>query len=974
MSITHLKTINSWTDFWYHEIGVNIIPSNTRKKIPLIGWQQYQNKSIPESLFERWKIEGRFTKGIAIILGKIWRGKYKGYYLNGIDLDNQKAIEEICNYKGKRISLEELAKWTIVEQHSDNPDKAHVYVISPRPFKKKSSDKVKADLIERDIPAIEVKGDGEHGIFFCTPSTHKNGHPYRIIGTKDLALSEDFEEHIDTILKKYDISYLDKENQVNRKSQVLIEELFKPDFKVLEGHNRHEALLRIVESLLSRNKGILSLNQIEELASEWNMKHCVPPLNNREFEKQMKCALDFIASKDQEKKEQGQIMRTGGVSNGGEMIIPVSRAIRLHSGIVKVQGTISSVSELYKLIKSLEVSCMECEYINTVELAKPVIQLNQKGTPNCPNCNGGVVTKPLQFANAVTVELRDSESFNDLDKLSVILLDNDTEGIRAGEKSTVIGEIDLIQKKSNWKTYPVIYAQSVKYEYKEELGFTQQDIEAIKRFRDRNRDSIIEKLISLTINSVIGHVDIKEGLLLSAVNCNADKSHQRGRIHVLIVGPPGLAKTEMLNEITKLVPGSVVESGQNSSGLSLTAMVAKEEETYMLRLGPVPRATNAICAINEINRMDYKNQQHFLDTMEEGYFTLNKYGINAKINSHTTIIASANPAKSPLAELDVIDPDEFIMLEPLLDRFDLIFVLRRPKGHEVMELGYRISENEDKIIPDYSTFIKKYVKYAQKLEPNLTEEAKSILTEYYVKLADEYGTPRLIKTLFRLTKARARLKLKVVADEVDARETLEFYNKMLNRYRKTITIPGNPREVTCRTFIDILKQSKAKGFVVKELCKIASEKDKQIENYLGPIWQVEHNHKLKSVIEMLRVSEFIMIISKNPLTFQYSHDRESDASDASDPSKRKYNRSLVPTSGIRSIELMSDVSALSDSKLTETETKVISSINERNEVDNQSIRNKIYRIRPRSDIWACPDCKYTGDIWFMQGHPCKITK
>ena len=30
-------------------------------------------------------------------------------------------------------------------------------------------------IIANEIPAIEVKGSGEHGIIFCSPSVHKNG-------------------------------------------------------------------------------------------------------------------------------------------------------------------------------------------------------------------------------------------------------------------------------------------------------------------------------------------------------------------------------------------------------------------------------------------------------------------------------------------------------------------------------------------------------------------------------------------------------------------------------------------------------------------------------------------------------------------------------------------------------------------------------------------------------------------------------
>jgi replicative DNA helicase Mcm len=56
-----------------------------------------------------------------------------------------------------------------------------------------------------------------------------------------------------------------------------------------------------------------------------------------------------------------------------------------------------------------------------------------------------------------------------------------------------------------------------------------------------------------------------------------------------------------------------------------------------LRLGPIPLAKNAICAINEIGSMNFEDQRFLLDIMEEGRFTIDKYGIHQEIDSPTTI-------------------------------------------------------------------------------------------------------------------------------------------------------------------------------------------------------------------------------------------------------------------------------------------------------------------------------------------------
>ena len=310
--------INKWADFWHYQIGVNVIPADTENKETYENWLQWQDKPISDELHEQRKRNGEYNKGIAIVTGPIWRGKNKGKYLNGIDCDNKKAIEKICTKDDKAIPLEELAKWTIVEQHKDNPDKAHIYLMSTKPFKNKSSTAINQKLVnginDNEVPVIEVKC--EKRIMFVSPSMHRDGYPYEILYCKEPALCNEFEYHLNNIFKKYGILYLDSNNPNDNNSYTSlkpIEELFKPGTKINEGHNRHEALLRVMESLLQRNRGILSLEKIKQLAYEWNQEVCGPPLDDYEFNRQWNDALKFVGRSIN--SNTGDSGDTGGINN-----------------------------------------------------------------------------------------------------------------------------------------------------------------------------------------------------------------------------------------------------------------------------------------------------------------------------------------------------------------------------------------------------------------------------------------------------------------------------------------------------------------------------------------------------------------------------------------------------------------------------------------------------------------------------------
>ena len=169
------------TDFWFHTIGISVIHANTRIKDTHEKWTQWQEKPIPVDIYEEWKKSGAFNFGCAIIMGKIWRGKYKGKYLACIDIDNEKGMREVLSKLGKVDTIEKLSAMTIAEQHLDTKDKAHIYFIVEKPLSKKSG--VGGPNVKNtEIPAIEVKSEGKHGIMFCSPSIHKNGQPYQILG------------------------------------------------------------------------------------------------------------------------------------------------------------------------------------------------------------------------------------------------------------------------------------------------------------------------------------------------------------------------------------------------------------------------------------------------------------------------------------------------------------------------------------------------------------------------------------------------------------------------------------------------------------------------------------------------------------------------------------------------------------------------------------------------------------------------
>jgi P4 family phage/plasmid primase-like protien len=301
--------LNAGADYWHNKIGANVIPANTKEKNTFENWTQWQDKPIPSELHEERKRNGNYDNGIAVMTGRLYKGQYKDKYLIGIDCDNRKAIEEICTRDGKTITLSELSDWTIVEQHKDNPNKAHIYILSTKAFKNKGKDSNNNSNPESltQIPSIEIKC--EKRIMFVSPSMHENGkYPYEMLGTRELALCDEFELHIDNIFKKYGIEYLQtEENYNNNRSSSLpyqlrqiINLLHIPQgfqYRIPEGQ-RHDTMLSFANSLLIKHNNNNNRDELKNLFNEVNNKICSPlPLPESEIKDIWRDALRFSQEK-----------------------------------------------------------------------------------------------------------------------------------------------------------------------------------------------------------------------------------------------------------------------------------------------------------------------------------------------------------------------------------------------------------------------------------------------------------------------------------------------------------------------------------------------------------------------------------------------------------------------------------------------------------------------------------------------------
>jgi len=385
---------------------------------------------------------------------------------------------------------------------------------------------------------------------------------------------------------------------------------------------------------------------------------------------------------------------------------------------------------------------------------------------------------------------------------------------------------------------------------------------------------IFDKLALSITPSVWGYEEIKKSLVLQLFGgvpkVHTDGQKNRGDIHILLIGDPGVAKSVTLTFMSNISPKGRYVVGKSASGAGLTATVVRDEylKGWSLEAGAMVLSNKGLVCIDELEKMDPQDRSAMHEAMEQQTVTISKANVQATLRAETSVLAAANP------KFGRFDPYQSIAQQidippTLINRFDIIFTLRdipdREKDDRIAKhvLAEHKRTNQDSLIP--IELFRKYVAYArQRINPFLSEEASKEIKKFYVDLrnkpvsSDSAVRPipisaRQLQALIRMAEASAKLRLSNTVSVDDAKIGIEimkhylmqvgydYESKTFDIDRVSTGMPTSQRSkiITVRETINQLEGKLGKLIPIEEL-------EKELEGKMSQTDIEESLNKLQS--------------------------------------------------------------------------------------------------------------------------------
>ena len=479
-------------------------------------------------------------------------------------------------------------------------------------------------------------------------------------------------------------------------------------------------------------------------------------------------------------------------------IIPLKTLLSKYIGtFVSAEGIVRKTDEIRPRIETAVFECRGCMRLHEVEQTSDRTILEPSLCSECGGRSFRLLQEESHYIDTQTARMQEPlenlSGGTEPKQMLMILEDDLVDELNPGDKVRITGTLKTFREERSGKFKNYIYVNHIE-PLEQEFEEIHLDPEDEEKILELSKDpDIYEKIIKSTAPSIKGYREVKEAIALQLFGGSTkqleDETRLRGDIHILIVGDPGIGKSQILKYVSKLAPRSIYTSGKGTTGAGLTAAAVRDElGGWSLEAGALVLGDQGNVCVDELDKMRSEDRSALHEALEQQTVSIAKAGIMATLNSRCSVLAAANPKFGRFDRYKVVG-EQVDLPAPIISRFDLMFVIEdKPSREKDSELAQHILQIHQSEAIEYviePELLRKYIAYARKnINPKLTDEANEVLKSFYVDTRNSSSnteenssvpiTARQLEAIIRLSEASAKIKFKEFVEKEDAEKAIKL--------------------------------------------------------------------------------------------------------------------------------------------------------------------------------------------------------
>src|SRR5580658_9307629 len=370
---------------------------------------------------------------------------------------------------------------------------------------------------------------------------------------------------------------------------------------------------------------------------------------------------------------------------------------------IALEGIVRRVTEVRPQIRDAVFQCVACR----TEFHEPQDEASMvfREPLECPESQGGcgkpqgrtrfrLLPEKSSYVDAQRIEIQENPEMlkhgAHPQGLAVMLTEDLTGKVLPGNRVVIDGVLKSFQRASasrggvvrNTTFDLLVLGNAVEWKQSDydDIEITPEEERLFLSFQ--GDPTIVDKIVMSLAPSIKGMEEEKEAIALQLFG-GVEKRHPdgvrvRGDIHVLLVGDPGTAKSQLLRYIAEVAPRGIYTSGKGTTAAGLTAAAVKDDFAggrWVLEAGMLVLADGGMAVVDELDKMTPEDRSAMHEALEQQTVSIAKAGITATLNARCPVLAAANP-KWGRFNADKGISEQLDLPPTLLSRFDVIYSIR----------------------------------------------------------------------------------------------------------------------------------------------------------------------------------------------------------------------------------------------------------------------------------------------------------